>query len=115
MSPRQEPDFDADVTPGDRLFVADRSRHGLTPAELSALLAGQGGTCAICHSPNPGAPSWPVDHDHAHHPGTYGCRLCVRGMLCQPCNFLLANARDSPATLRAAAEYLERARARRRW
>jgi len=112
---RARPDFEADLTTGERVFVADRSRHGLSPAELAALLASQDGLCAICRSPNPGAPSWPVDHDHRHHPGTYGCRLCVRGMLCTSCNWLLANAKDNPVVLRAAAEYLERAAARRRW
>ena len=115
MSPRQQPDFDRDLANPDRVFHADRARHGLSPAELDALLASQGGVCAICGTANPGLSAWSVDHDHRHHPGTYGCRLCVRGMLCSSCNWMLANARDDPAALRAAALYLEAAAARRRW
>lgn len=33
--------------------------------------------------------------------------MCVRSLLCTPCNLLLGNAEDDPARLRAAATYLE--------
>jgi hypothetical protein len=74
------------------------------------MLAAQGGVCKICHTSNPGLPSWSVDHDHKHCPGVLGCRMCVRGLVCAACNSMLAYARDNPETLREGAKYLERSR-----
>ncbi|HET8768701.1 MAG TPA: endonuclease domain-containing protein, partial [Pedococcus sp.] len=41
-------------------------RYGLTKDKFSAILAAQGGACAVCASPEPGGRhgSWHVDHDH---------------------------------------------------
>ena len=112
---RAQPDMATDFTDADLVFDAQRARHGLQPAQIDGLLASQGGRCAICRTNNPGRVTWCVDHDHRHHPGTFGCPLCIRGMLCTSCNILLANAKDNPAILRAAAEYLDRAEKRRQW
>lgn len=80
--------------------------YGLTPEQYDTLLAAQDGRCAIC-----GSPDWPggrktgsphVDHGH----GTN----VVRGLLCGNCNTGLGYFGDDPARLRAAADYLERAR-----
>ena len=60
-----------------------RTVHGLTPAEVDALIALQGGLCAVCGRPGQ---RLQVDHDHRHCPGPLGCRNCVRGMLCNRCN-----------------------------
>lgn len=75
-------------------------RYGITLNQRIAILKGQGGVCAICGVTEPGKTGWHTDHRH----GT----KTVRGILCQPCNHLLGNAKDNPATLRAATAYLER-------
>jgi len=83
--------------------------YKLTLAAFDALLAAQGGVCAICGSDDPGAANWCVDHDHACCP-TKGrcCGKCVRGLLCDMCNRTLGTAKDDPDRLRKAAAYLER-------
>lgn len=82
----------------------------LTEAGYTALFEKQNGRCAICGGVQATyktgnragvQPRLAVDHDHVtgH----------VRGLLCLPCNTGLGQFRDRPASLRAAAEYLERA------
>jgi len=77
-----------------------RLRHlkktfGLTPADLAALVASQGGTCAICDGP-----PQHIDHDHATGK--------VRGVLCGPCNMGLGQFGDDPQRLMRATTYLRR-------
>jgi hypothetical protein len=64
----------------------------MTPAERDALVAFQGGACAICG--RLGEPLQ-VDHDHRHCPGREGCRACVRGALCGRCNTALGRFGDA--------------------
>ena len=81
-------------------------RHRLTDADWDALRDKSGGICEICGL----VPPEVIDHDHgcAKHSGERGCRDCVRGLICRPCNMLLGAARDSVATLVGAIEYLNR-------
>ena len=69
--------------PTDSRAPRRRMAHGLTPAEVDALIALQGGACAICGR---AAERLQIDHDHRHCPGSQGCRHCVRGALCGRCN-----------------------------
>lgn len=72
--------------------------YGLTEAEYDSLFAAQDGRCAICG----GVRRQKLSVDHRHADGL------VRGLLCRLCNGrLLTAARDLPAVLRAAADYLE--------
>jgi hypothetical protein len=79
-------------------------KYGLTLEARDAMIASQGGRCAIC--PNVLDVSKPkgchVDHDHKTGK--------VRGLLCSGCNLGLGHFRDDPALLRIAASYLERPR-----
>ncbi len=84
---------------GSRTYHLKR-RYGITAAEADVMLAAQGGLCAICRA----APAVHVDHDHATD--------AVRELLCFNCNGGLGQFKDDPAVLRAAAEYVERHRAR---
>ena len=83
-----------------------RRRHGLNSSEKAVIATAQGG-CLICQRPEPGAKGWVVDHDRSCCPGDKSCAKCRRGVLCQWCNSMLGYSIDNPATLRAAADYLE--------
>lgn len=77
-------------------------KYGLTPEGFDALLAAQGGRCAICRTDKPSGNrvrTWCVDHDHetGH----------VRGLLCAHCNRGIGLLQDDPEVLRAAARYIE--------
>lgn len=80
----------------------DLRRHfGITEAEYDAILAKQGGACAICKGPQQraGAKHFAVDHDHA--------TGRVRGLLCSRCNVGVGQFLDSPQRLAAALAYLQ--------
>lgn len=88
---------------------------GITVAEFDAIVLEQGGGCGVCGGARRRAAArrLAVDHDHEHCAGRYGCRECVRGALCDPCNRLLGHLADDPALLVKAANYLMRPPARR--
>lgn len=106
-------DFESDIGDGDDLFRAKRRRHGLDAVQIDSLLALQGGRCAICGTDRPGLANWSIDHDHElakvhRHPVNVGCRLCVRGIICNGCNTMLGAGRDNPSVLEQGAAYLRR-------
>lgn len=78
------------VPPEQRRAQNMRSRYGLSPADVEAILVAQGGVCAICQA----VPKRPVV-DHNHSTGK------ARGVLCQPCNVALAHVENE--SFRAAA------------
>jgi hypothetical protein len=96
---------------------AGRRRHvvgcyGLSVADYDALLATQGGACALCGTAS--TRSLHVDHDHACCPGRTACGRCVRGLLCQRCNTHLGIGERIPNLLAAVErEYLRDPPARR--
>src|SRR5262245_45150922 len=75
-------------------------RYGISRADYEALLAHQGGVCAICGSKS--HRRLVVDHCHV-------CRR-VRGLLCRNCNVGLGMYCDDTRRLRAAIAYLEGSR-----
>jgi hypothetical protein len=72
-----------------------RRRYGIGVAEFDAMVAAQGGLCALCRERKPQH----VDHDHL--------TKKIRGVLCSCCNQGLGNFRDNVASLKAAIDYLE--------
>jgi len=77
-----------------------KARYGITIAEYDAMLAAQGGTCAVCGTAEcASGRRFAVDHDH-----TTGR---VRGLVCLFCNRALGLIRDDPALARSLARYLE--------
>lgn len=84
-----------------------RQAFKMTLAEYRLMLARQGGTCAVSDCM---AEPTVVDHDHAccDRAGS-SCGACVRGLLCHNHNVLIGLAHDSAETLRAAADYVDRA------
>jgi hypothetical protein len=82
--------------PGDHL----KRRYGMSLADYDALLAHQGGVCAICGKKS--KRRLVVDHCHSLRK--------VRGLLCDKCNIGLGMFDDDIDRLRAAIAYLERSR-----
>lgn len=76
-----------------------RRLYGITLERYDEMFAAQGRSCAICRKSEWKPRFWHVDHCHN--------TRRVRGILCSGCNIMLAQAREAPATLRAAAHYLE--------
>lgn len=76
-----------------------------TVAEYDAMLAEQGGGCAVCGTDQAGGSShatgtFHVDHDHATGQ--------VRGLLCARCNRGVGLFEDKASLFRAAARYLDK-------
>lgn len=84
-------------------------RHGLGKSGVDALLAEQGGSCAICGVPYEDKPGHrlAMDHDHRHCPGRVGCPKCVRGLLCNSCNNILRLSGENIEVLAKAIGYLQ--------
>lgn len=74
-------------------------QYGMTLQDYDAMLAKQGGVCAIHRGPNNINQPFHVDHDHKTGK--------VRGLLCNNCNTILGHAKDSILVLEAAIRYLE--------
>ena len=88
-----------------RKAAADRRSHlkrkfGLTVEQYDAMLAAQGGVCAICGRPPRDDISLHVDHDHETGQ--------VRGLIDFRCNNALGDFDDDAARLAAAIRYLDR-------
>lgn len=80
-----------------------KSKYGLTLEAYDAMLAAQGGVCAICLEP-PGVDAWDrsLHVDHNHRTGR------VRGLLCGHCNTAIGKMRDDVERLARAITYLEK-------
>jgi hypothetical protein len=78
-----------------------KRKYGITIEQYEAMLALQGGGCAICGRKSRAGISLHIDHDHETGQ--------IRGLLCFPCNNLLGDIEDDLERLREAASYLERA------
>lgn len=70
---------------------------GITAEEYEAILAFQGGACAICQRATGKSKRLAVDHDHETGE--------VRGCLCSTCNWIVIG-RYTPAALARAITYL---------
>lgn len=84
------------------------ARYNITRDQYDALMARQGGGCAICGGTNDNGTALHVDHDHSCCPDRKrSCGACVRGLLCEDCNRVLGMMQDDVKRLRKAADYLE--------
>lgn len=81
--------------------------YGLSGEQYGAMVADQKGLCGVCGQPETAMVNgtMKVLHvDHCHGTGR------IRELLCGSCNGMLGLAKDSPETLRAAADYIEKHR-----
>lgn len=88
-------------------------KYSLTLEQYDQMALDQKNLCAICLRPETKGKGkvLPLAVDHDHSCCIEGsCGKCVRGLLCDNCNTGIARFKDSPETLRRAAEYLERHR-----
>ena len=76
-----------------------RRNYGITPEEWDAMLAAQGGTCAICQCVPGRGRRFHVDHCHSSGK--------VRSLLCNRCNVAIGMAGEDAARLRRMADYCE--------
>lgn len=85
-----------------------KRRYNITSEFYDLMFLEQKGKC-FCGSTNPGHKRryFAVDHDHSCCPTEKSCGLCVRGLICHPCNIMLGVAEDNIDTLKAAIQYLE--------
>lgn len=92
--------------------VSDRHRmrkYGLTGTQVDAMIAQQGGGCAICARPI-ARDQCAIDHDHGCCPGGNTCGRCIRGILCSACNTGLGLFNDDMESIERALDYLRNAR-----
>ncbi len=77
-----------------------RRRYGITAEQYDAMLAAQGGRCALCGR-KPGRARLALDHDHRNG--------AVRSLLCSTCNReVVGNLDRHPELLPRAIEFLTR-------
>ncbi len=80
-----------------------QKNYGISSSDYDQMLLLQNGMCAICPTTFPGGRKtsnyFHVDHDH-----TTGK---VRGLLCAGCNLAIGHLKESVATARALADYLD--------
>lgn len=86
-----------------------KKEYGLSVEEYDAMLAQQGGVCAICGQDEPNkhgrtGTRFRLSVDHDHETGA------VRSLLCQKCNRAIGLFDDDPERLQAAVDYLLRHR-----
>lgn len=91
----------ADQSIQDRYLMRN---YKITYSTYTAMLASQGGLCALCHTEGfvmKDCHKMKLVVDHCHKTGV------VRGLLCHNCNRALGLLQDSTATLQRAVQYLE--------
>ncbi len=76
-------------------------KFGITQADLDAMIARQGGKCAICAGP-PNGPGKRLHIDHCHN------SKAIRGLLCSKCNTAVGLLDDNPERAELLAAYLRR-------
>ena len=89
---------------GDRSAYNRQMVYGLSEVDYQAMVAAQGGVCAIClSSPEEVSARWKrlvVDHDHR--------TGAVRGLLCAHCNKAIGLLKENPSAFLNAIRYLSR-------
>lgn len=65
---------------------------GMKPGTYKKLYEAQNGRCWICQWATGKTKRLAADHNHActaGHPPEMACELCLRGLLCGPCNQMI--------------------------
>lgn len=81
-----------------------KSKYGITIDQYEALLAQQGGVCAICCQPEKRAKQGVVYRLHVDHDHRTGR---IRALLCHNCNCAIGHVKEDPVVLERMIRYLE--------
>ena len=85
-----------------------KKRFKLSLEDYENILIAQDYKCAICKAPQADIKkSLSVDHDRTCCPTDYSCGGCVRGLLCDRCNFGIGYFKDDENLLEIAANYVK--------
>jgi hypothetical protein len=80
----------------------------MTLADWNDLWVLQEGKCYLCQNPLPSnLREVHVDHDHRHCGRERSCELCLRGLACDRCNWIIGLAKEDSELLKRIALYLE--------
>jgi|688.fasta_scaffold797120_1 hypothetical protein len=86
-----------------------KKTYNITLDEYDKMLKNQDGKCAICLiEQSELAHSLFVDHDRSCCPGKESCGKCVRGLLCNNCNFGLGQFKDNETNMKSAIKYINK-------
>ncbi len=89
--------------PRDQRNHSLKKLYGISTEDYARMVEEQGGLCAICAQPPVGGRGYKLLHvDHDHATGK------IRQLLCGRCNTMIGQAKENPAILLAAAEYLQK-------
>jgi len=81
----------------------------ITLDQYNILLKQQDNKCFICkRDQSEFSKALSVDHNHSCCPGKESCGKCVRGLLCDLCNYLIGYCNDNTKTLVEAIKYIEK-------
>ena len=84
--------------------------HHIGVDDYNKLFNKQHGKCAICSKLMSINKRLHIDHDHKCCPGKRSCGKCIRGLLCNRCNFILGLCDESTLVLKEAIRYIEKHR-----
>ena len=86
-----------------------KRKYKLSLEEYDAMLKFQDAKCAICLvSQSELAHSLYVDHNRNCCPGSESCGECVRGLLCNSCNFAIGHFKDNEIIMKSAIKYIRK-------
>ena len=84
-----------------------KRQYGITEEEYNAILKAQNYCCRICNKTvEENGKALAIDHDHKCCPGRKACGECIRGLLCNSCNWIIGAMNDNPDNFDRAKEYI---------
>jgi hypothetical protein len=87
------------------------TNHGISLVDYLKLLVSQDFSCIIDGAkPNESGYRLCIDHDHTCCPGRWGCKNCVRGLICVGCNTLIGYLETKRDLITKCQEYLGNSR-----
>lgn len=82
-------------------------QYGISLGEYDAMLESQDYKCRICaKTEEENGKALAIDHDHKCCSGRKSCGKCVRGLLCNSCNWIIGAMNDDPANFDKAKRYI---------